>query len=169
MLSSWIPLRYIQGPAILTIFLDIVASNTCGFCSGSIGVVYRSTSMSGPWERDIVSAYTCGGQVEGVLPLVDPATNQTTYVWHATTTREYTLKPELAPASSLTRFFMASGRSSHYLFWPLLPAPQVQRRRQCPGPGLHCWRPVLRPLHPWRRLPRHWRADPGYGQLSEIR
>lgn len=63
----------------------IVASNTCGFCSGSIGVVYRSKSMSGPWERDIVSAYSCGGQVEGVLPLVDPTTNQTTYVWHATT------------------------------------------------------------------------------------
>ncbi|KAJ4395796.1 hypothetical protein N0V93_000010 [Gnomoniopsis smithogilvyi] len=64
----------------------VVASNTCGFCSGSIGVVYRSASLSGPWERDIVSAFTCGGQVEGVLPLTDPATNQTTYVWHATTT-----------------------------------------------------------------------------------
>lgn len=69
---------------------DVVASNTCGFCSGSIGVVYRSASLSGPWERDIISAFTCGGQVEGVLPLTDPVTNQTTYVWHATTTRKWT-------------------------------------------------------------------------------
>lgn len=68
--------------------LDVVASNTCGFCSGSIGVVYRSESLAGPWQRDVISAYTCGGQVEGVLPLTDPATNETTYVWHATTTRE---------------------------------------------------------------------------------
>lgn len=62
----------------------IVASNTCGFCAGSIGVVYRSESLDGPWERDIVSAYTCGSQVEGVLALTDPVTNETTYVWHAT-------------------------------------------------------------------------------------
>lgn len=67
--------------------IDVVASNTCGFCSGSIGVVYRSDSLSGPWERNIVSAYSCGGQVEGVLPLTDPITNETTYVWHATTMR----------------------------------------------------------------------------------
>lgn len=62
----------------------IVASNTCGFCNGSVGLVYRSESIDGPWERDIVSAYTCGSQVEGVLPLTDPVTNETTYVWHAT-------------------------------------------------------------------------------------
>lgn len=62
----------------------IVASNTCGFCNGSIGLVYRSESLDGPWERDIVSAYTCGSQVEGVLPLTDSVTNETTYVWHAT-------------------------------------------------------------------------------------
>ncbi|KAI3399609.1 hypothetical protein diail_6248 [Diaporthe ilicicola] len=62
----------------------VVGSNTCGFCAGSIGVVYRSASIDGPWERDIVSAYTCGSQVEGVLALTDPVTNETTYVWHAT-------------------------------------------------------------------------------------
>lgn len=62
----------------------IVASNTCGFCAGTIGLVYRSSSLDGPWERDIVSAFTCGSQVEGVLPLTDPVTNETTYVWHAT-------------------------------------------------------------------------------------
>lgn len=62
----------------------IAASNTCGFCAGSIGVVYRSASLDGPWERDIVSAFSCGSQVEGVLPLTDPATNETIFVWHGT-------------------------------------------------------------------------------------
>lgn len=68
--------------------VDVVVSNTCSFCSGSIGAVYRSSSLTGPWERDIISAYSCSGQVEGVLPLTDATTNETTYVWHATTTRE---------------------------------------------------------------------------------
>ncbi|POS79447.1 glycosyl hydrolase family 43 protein [Diaporthe helianthi] len=62
----------------------IVASNTCGFCAGSIGLVYRSASLDGPWERDIISAYTCGSQIEGVLSLTDPLTNETTFVLHAT-------------------------------------------------------------------------------------
>lgn len=58
-------------------------------------MIYRSASLSGPWERDIISAYTCGGQVEGVLPLTDPETNETSYVWHATTTRKSTCPPDL--------------------------------------------------------------------------
>lgn len=62
----------------------VVASNTCGDCSGSIGLVYRSTSIKGPWSRQIISAYSCDGQVEGVLPLTDPTTKETSYVWHST-------------------------------------------------------------------------------------
>ncbi|KAK4574517.1 hypothetical protein LTR86_001358 [Recurvomyces mirabilis] len=63
----------------------VVASNTCGYCNGSIGLVYRSSSIRGPWTRQIISGYSCEGQVEGVLPLTNPYTKQTTYVWHSTT------------------------------------------------------------------------------------
>ncbi|KAL1889757.1 hypothetical protein Sste5346_008745 [Sporothrix stenoceras] len=68
----------------------IVTSNTCGYCDGSIGVVYRAATPGTPnadtqWKRDIVSGYSCGGQVEGVLPLTDPTTGEVTYVWHSTT------------------------------------------------------------------------------------
>ncbi len=52
--------------------------------SGSIGLLYRSKSIQGPWTRQIISAYSCNGQVEGVLPLTDPTTNKTSYVWHST-------------------------------------------------------------------------------------
>ncbi|EMD00452.1 hypothetical protein BAUCODRAFT_152944 [Baudoinia panamericana UAMH 10762] len=62
----------------------IVASNTCGYCNGSIGLVYRSASIQGPWMRQIIAGYSCNGQVEGVLPLVNPSTGQTTYIWHST-------------------------------------------------------------------------------------
>ena len=50
----------------------ITASNTCGFCTGTILVVYRSTSPAGPWTRQIISADTCGGQSTGVLTLPSP-------------------------------------------------------------------------------------------------
>lgn len=62
----------------------VVSSNTCGFCNGSIGLVYRSNSIQGPWTRQIISGNSCNGQVEGVLPLTDPTTGATTYVWHST-------------------------------------------------------------------------------------
>jgi hypothetical protein len=62
----------------------VAASNTCGYCNGSIGLLYRSGSIEGPWTRQIISGYSCDGQVEGVLPLTNPANNQTSYVWHST-------------------------------------------------------------------------------------
>lgn len=62
----------------------VAASNTCGYCNGSIGLLYRSRSIKGPWTRQILAGYSCNGQVEGVLPLTDPRTKQTTYVWHST-------------------------------------------------------------------------------------
>lgn len=62
----------------------VVASNTCGYCNGSIGLMYRSKSIKGPWTRQIVAGYSCNGQVEGVLPLTDPHTHEVTYVWHST-------------------------------------------------------------------------------------
>lgn len=62
----------------------VAASNTCGYCNGSIGLVYRSKSIQGPWTRQIISGYSCEGQVEGVLPLTDPKTGKTSYVWHST-------------------------------------------------------------------------------------
>ncbi|CAK4031328.1 Arabinanase levansucrase invertase [Lecanosticta acicola] len=61
----------------------ISASNTCGYCNGSIGLLYRSQSITGPWDRQIISGYSCNGQVEGVLPLEDGRGGRT-YVWHST-------------------------------------------------------------------------------------
>ncbi|KAK4550273.1 hypothetical protein LTR36_003240 [Oleoguttula mirabilis] len=62
----------------------VAASNTCGYCNGSIGLLYRSDSIQGPWTRQIISGYSCEGQVEGVLPLKDPRTGAITDVWHST-------------------------------------------------------------------------------------
>ena len=62
----------------------VAASNTCGYCNGSIGLMYRSATIQGPWTRQIISDYSCNGQVEGVLPLTNAESNETTYVWHST-------------------------------------------------------------------------------------
>lgn len=62
----------------------VAASNTCGYCNSSPGLLYRSASIKGPWTRQIISGDSCNGQVEGVLPLAQPTGNGTTYVWHAT-------------------------------------------------------------------------------------
>ncbi|KAH6681494.1 glycosyl hydrolase [Halenospora varia] len=50
----------------------ITASNTCGFCTGTLLIFYRSKSPMGPWTRQIISADTCGGQTTGVLTLPNP-------------------------------------------------------------------------------------------------
>ncbi|TVY81392.1 hypothetical protein LSUE1_G004450 [Lachnellula suecica] len=55
----------------------ISASNTCGFCTGTLFVVYRSKSITGPWTRQILSGDTCGSQLTGVLRLPTPADNNT--------------------------------------------------------------------------------------------
>lgn len=62
----------------------VAASNTCGYCNGSIALLYRSNSIQGPWTRQILAGYSCNGQVEGVLPLTDPTSGQVTNVWHST-------------------------------------------------------------------------------------
>ncbi|KAG9517633.1 Arabinanase/levansucrase/invertase, partial [Aureobasidium melanogenum] len=63
----------------------VAASNTCGYCNGSIALLYRSNSIQGPWTRQILEGYSCNGQVEGVLPLTNPTTGAVTNVWHSTT------------------------------------------------------------------------------------
>ena len=50
-------------------YFYVTASNTCGFCTGTLLVVYRSKNISGPWTRQIISDDTCGGQTTGVLTL----------------------------------------------------------------------------------------------------
>lgn len=62
----------------------VAASNTCGYCNGSIGLLYRSDSIKGPWTRQIIAGFSCDGQVEGVLPLKNPHTGAITDVWHST-------------------------------------------------------------------------------------
>lgn len=62
----------------------VSGSNTCGYCNGSLGLIYRSRSWQGPWSRQIIAGYSCNGQHEGVLPLTDPKTKETSYVWHST-------------------------------------------------------------------------------------
>ncbi|KAH0344649.1 Arabinanase/levansucrase/invertase, partial [Aureobasidium melanogenum] len=63
----------------------VAASNTCGYCNGSIALLYRSNSIQGPWTRQILEGYSCNGQLEGVLPLTNPTTGAVTNVWHSTT------------------------------------------------------------------------------------
>lgn len=65
-------------------YFYIGASNTCGYCNGSIGLLYRSKSIEGPWTRQVLSGYSCNGQVEGILPLLRPGKEEATYVWHST-------------------------------------------------------------------------------------
>ncbi|PQE24045.1 glycoside hydrolase family 43 protein [Rutstroemia sp. NJR-2017a BVV2] len=47
----------------------VSASNTCGFCQGTLLIIYRSRSITGPWTRQIISADTCSGQTTGVLTI----------------------------------------------------------------------------------------------------
>jgi hypothetical protein len=42
--------------------------------------VYRSKTLSGPWQRQIISGDTCGGQSEGVLALPSPSGGPTSYI-----------------------------------------------------------------------------------------
>ena len=75
-----------ESPDIFTRngYYYVSASNTCGYCNGSIGLLYRSKSIQGPWTRQIIAGYSCEGQVEGVLPLTDPKSGSVTDVWHST-------------------------------------------------------------------------------------
>jgi hypothetical protein len=61
-------------------YFYITASNTCGFCTGTVLIVYRSKSLAGPWLRQIISADTCGGQTTGVLTLPSPLGGPTSYL-----------------------------------------------------------------------------------------
>jgi hypothetical protein len=63
----------------------IATSNSCALCSGSIGVILRSQAIQGPWQRNIISGHSCGGQLEGILTLIDPVTSAPSYVWHSST------------------------------------------------------------------------------------
>ncbi|KAL3425571.1 glycosyl hydrolase family 43 [Phlyctema vagabunda] len=64
----------------------ISASNTCGFCTGTLLIMYRSKSIQGPWQRQIISADTCNGQTTGVLALPSPTEGgPTTYIHQADT------------------------------------------------------------------------------------
>lgn len=61
-------------------YFYITASNTCGFCDGTLLIVYRSKTLAGPWLRQIISADTCGGQTGGVLTLPSPSGGPTSYL-----------------------------------------------------------------------------------------
>ncbi|KAE9371196.1 glycoside hydrolase family 43 protein [Stipitochalara longipes BDJ] len=75
------------------LFYHVSASNSCGLCSGTISVLFRSKSIQGPWTRQILAGYSCNSQPEGVLPLVDPVTNKTTYLWHGNSVPGNALTP----------------------------------------------------------------------------
>jgi hypothetical protein len=53
-------------------YFYVSASNTCGFCAGTLLIIYRSRSIEGPWTRQIISGDTCGGQSTQVLTLPSP-------------------------------------------------------------------------------------------------
>ncbi|KAM3074913.1 hypothetical protein ACMFMG_008321 [Clarireedia jacksonii] len=54
----------------------VSASNTCGFCQGTLLIIYRSRRITGPWTRQIISKDTCSGQSTGVLTI--PSTSDST-------------------------------------------------------------------------------------------
>lgn len=61
-------------------YFYITASNTCGYCTWTLLIVYRSKSLAGPWQRQILSGDTCGGQTGGVLTLPSPSDDQAAYL-----------------------------------------------------------------------------------------
>ncbi|CZR54322.1 uncharacterized protein PAC_04206 [Phialocephala subalpina] len=61
-------------------YFYISASNTCGFCTGTVLIFYRSKTLAGPWTRQIISSDTCGGQTTGVLTLPSPTGGMTSYL-----------------------------------------------------------------------------------------
>jgi Glycosyl hydrolases family 43 len=61
-------------------YFYISASNTCGFCTGTLLIIYRSKNIAGPWQRQIISGDTCGGQSTGVLTLPSPSGGPTSYL-----------------------------------------------------------------------------------------
>jgi hypothetical protein len=61
-------------------YFYITASNTCGFCTGTLLIVYRSRTLAGPWHRQIISGDTCGGQSTGVLSLPSPSGGPTSFL-----------------------------------------------------------------------------------------
>ncbi|THX13944.1 Arabinanase/levansucrase/invertase [Aureobasidium pullulans] len=65
-------------------YFYIGGSNTCGYCNGTLALLYRSESIQGPWTRQILAGYGCNSQFEGVTPLVDPTAGETTYLWSGT-------------------------------------------------------------------------------------
>jgi hypothetical protein len=69
-------------------FLDVIASNSCGLCSGSIVVLFRSKSVQGPWTRQILAGNGCNTQLEGVLLVADQSTNTTTYLFQGNSIRK---------------------------------------------------------------------------------
>lgn len=56
----------------------ITASNTCGYCTGTLLLLYRSKSITGPWTRQVLSGDTCGGQSDGIIPIT--TSSGTTYL-----------------------------------------------------------------------------------------
>lgn len=63
-------------------YFYISASNTCGFCTGTLLIFYRSKTLAGPWARQIISGDTCGGQSTGVLTLPSPIAGASTSYLH---------------------------------------------------------------------------------------
>jgi hypothetical protein len=85
-------------------------------------LLYRSKSIQGPWTRQILAGYSCGAQVEGVLPLTDPTTNTTSYIWHGNTTRMFLLSNSFPFQNSIINSVIAgSPRISvnGHIFQPL--------------------------------------------------
>ncbi|QSZ30458.1 hypothetical protein DSL72_000012 [Monilinia vaccinii-corymbosi] len=61
----------------------ISASNTCGFCQGTILIMYRAKQIAGPWTRQIISGDTCGGQSNGVLTIPSSTGGDGVYIHQA--------------------------------------------------------------------------------------
>lgn len=61
----------------------VSASNTCGFCQGTLLIMYRAKDITGPWTRQIISSDTCGGQTTAVLTIPSSTGGDAVYIHQA--------------------------------------------------------------------------------------
>ncbi|KAK4047816.1 hypothetical protein OIV83_005159 [Microbotryomycetes sp. JL201] len=62
----------------------MIGSQICSFCNSTGTLVYRAKSLKGPWQRQLISDLTCGGQAMGIVVL--PGSNDSkkaTYLYQA--------------------------------------------------------------------------------------
>ncbi|KAM0787148.1 hypothetical protein ACM66B_006399 [Microbotryomycetes sp. NB124-2] len=62
----------------------MIGSQICSFCNSTGTLVYRAKSLKGPWQRQVISDLTCGGQAMGIVKLPGSTdSKKATYLYQA--------------------------------------------------------------------------------------